>query len=92
MTIKIKTEKTVETNHEFAIPFFVMGACFAYKIIDETRCIQVCHGLLTSLSIGVCRPQTALKFDYGEKECTEAEFNDRYTKVQSALSQIVVLN
>ena len=89
----ITTERIVETKHQIAIPYFVMGACFSYKIINETTCIQVCHGLPDALSIGLCKPRMALKFDYGEKECTEAEFNKTYRYVQknfTAISEIGV--
>ena len=88
MSIKITTEKTVFTDHEIALPFFVMGACFTYKIIDETTCIQVCHGLPDSLSISLCKPRMALKFDYGEKECTEEDFNKIYQSVQKEFCNI----
>lgn len=89
----ITTERTVETKHQIKVPYFVMGACFCYKIIDQNTCIQVCHGLPTSLSINLCRPQMALKFDYGEKECGEADFNKKYREVQEnfmAISDIEV--
>ena len=88
MSIKITTEKTLVTDHEISLPFFVMGGCYAYKIVDETTCIGVCYGLPTSLSIGLYSPQLALNFDYGEKECTEEEFNEKYQSVQNQFFKI----
>lgn len=88
-TIIIKVQSTIESEREIKLPMYVMDNCHVYKIISKDKCIQICHGLNSGLSIGYCDPSLALRHlntnAYGSHQIDEIEFNKKYSEINEKL-------
>lgn len=71
---------------ERQLPVYRMSTAFAYKVFSKDECVEVYFGDRTG-SISTGYPVEVAIF--GNRDCTESEFLEKYQQVRARLDEIV---
>lgn len=85
-TITVKVTERIERDVEMQLPYYSIGICHIYKVIDKDTCVCVTFGIGTS---GIAKSYVDQAFGSGRTQCTEEEFNEKYFEVKNELSKLV---
>lgn len=83
--MKLKFTEQIEKEIEITLPAFRKGSCHFFKVISETKTIQI-----TELDGWVGIGQTAASLAFGENmiESTEQEFEESYSRITNILNDL----